>query len=130
MFISYITSFLEFICYYIFMKAYVSKSHIPTKTDLFAAIIIPLILSIIPEDYAVASLIIGQIVYIFISFAPIVTAKVLTTFFYIFSLTIPFSPYSFCGTPFILISRCYKFSTPWNLGEFSCDVPFTASVLM
>ena len=81
MFISYITSFLEFICYYIFMKAYVSKSHIPTKTDLFAAIIIPLILSIIPEDYAVASLIIGQIVYIFYFFCTNRNSKGLNNLF-------------------------------------------------
>lgn len=81
MFISYITSFLEFICYYIFMKAYVSKSHIPTKTDLFAAIIIPLILSIIPEDYAVASLIIGQIVYIFYFFCANRNSKGLNNLF-------------------------------------------------
>ena len=81
MFISYITSFLEFICYYIFMKAYVSKSHIPTKTDLFAAIIIPLILSTIPEDYAVASLIIGQIVYIFYFFCTNRNSKGLNNLF-------------------------------------------------
>lgn len=64
MLITYLSSFIEFICLYIIIKSFLYISYKPTKNDYIAVLSILLILGMFPQDTPALSWSIGQLLYV------------------------------------------------------------------
>lgn len=86
MLISYLPSFLEFICFYFTTKTFQKASYKPQKNDILFCFIITSLIGTIPDSYSVLLFILGQLLLLVYTIISLKKSKINGIILYILSL--------------------------------------------